>query len=92
MGGLWQALAFGFAGLRPRGQRLQVDPHLPPDWKALQVRIRFRGSRVRVRSEKRLLTIHADPPAAVLVDSTPYTAGPGGLRFSRRGSNWQLVP
>ncbi len=92
MGGLWQALAFGFAGLRPRGQRLQVDPHLPPDWKALEVRIRFRGSRVRVRSEKRLLTIHADPPAAVLVDSTPYTAGPGGLRFSRRGSNWQLVP
>ena len=30
MGGLWQALAFGFAGVRPDGARLVVEPHLPP--------------------------------------------------------------
>ena len=34
MGGLWQALAFGFAGVRPRGDALVVDPRLPPEWGA----------------------------------------------------------
>ena len=32
MGGLWQAFAFGFAGLRPRGGVLHLDPRLPPAW------------------------------------------------------------
>ena len=51
MGGLWQALAFGFAGLRPRGRRLCVDPRLPPAWTSLALRVRFRGSRLHVRIE-----------------------------------------
>lgn len=91
MGGLWQAFAFGFAGLRPHAGRLVVDPHLPGRWGALEVRVRYRGSRVRVRREQALLTIHADPLAAVTVGSMPYTAGPAGLHFSQRGPNWEPV-
>ena len=44
MGGMWQALAFGFAGLRPHAGMLHVDPVLPPSWSALELRVRFRGS------------------------------------------------
>ena len=43
MGGVWQALAFGFAGVRPRGERLEVDPRLPDEWQALELRLSFRG-------------------------------------------------
>ena len=39
MGGTWQALAFGFAGLRPRAGMLHVDPVLPPSWSALELRV-----------------------------------------------------
>jgi trehalose/maltose hydrolase-like predicted phosphorylase len=49
MGGLWQALAFGFAGVRPQGDRLVLDPRLPPEWRALEVGLRLRGQPVRVR-------------------------------------------
>jgi trehalose/maltose hydrolase-like predicted phosphorylase len=91
MGSLWQALIFGFAGLRPGPRRLEVDPRLPPAWGALDVRLRYRGSRVRVRIERSHLTIHADPLAAVLVGSTPYTAGPDGLELTRRGPHWELI-
>jgi trehalose/maltose hydrolase-like predicted phosphorylase len=49
MGGVWQALAFGFAGVRPRGAVLAVDPRLPPAWSALELRLRFRGRPLRLR-------------------------------------------
>ncbi|MGD9700972.1 MAG: glycosyl hydrolase family 65 protein [Acidimicrobiia bacterium] len=91
MGGLWQAFAFGFAGLRANADRLHVDPHHPPAWSGLEVRVTYRGSHVRVRTEPSLLTIHADPPAAVSVGSAPYTAGPAGLQFSARGPNWEVI-
>ena len=91
MGGLWQAFAFGFAGLRPSANRLRIDPSHPPAWEALEVRVRYRGSRVVVRSEQSMFTIRADPHADVLVGSTPYTAGPAGLRFSRSGPNWEPI-
>jgi trehalose/maltose hydrolase-like predicted phosphorylase len=49
MGGLWQALVFGFAGVRPRRDRLVVDPRLPREWNALQIGLRFRGEPLRLR-------------------------------------------
>ena len=49
MGGLWQAIAFGFAGIRPRGGTLVVDPRLPPEWDALELALIFRGRPLRLR-------------------------------------------
>jgi trehalose/maltose hydrolase-like predicted phosphorylase len=49
MGGLWQALVFGFAGIRPRGDALVVAPALPPRWEALELRLRFRGRPLALR-------------------------------------------
>jgi trehalose/maltose hydrolase-like predicted phosphorylase len=51
MGGLWQALAFGFAGIRAFDGRLTIDPRLPPEWAALELGLRFRGEPFRVRIE-----------------------------------------
>ncbi len=43
MGGVWQALAFGFGGIRPRKKSLVIDPRLPRAWQALELRLRFHG-------------------------------------------------
>ncbi len=66
MGSVWQALVFGFAGLRPRGVALTIDPRLPEGWRALELRLRFRGSRVSVRIEPGSTLVHADPPVLVV--------------------------
>jgi trehalose/maltose hydrolase-like predicted phosphorylase len=48
MGGVWQALAFGFLGLRPAGDALDIDPHLPAGWESVELALRYRGQRVRL--------------------------------------------
>jgi trehalose/maltose hydrolase-like predicted phosphorylase len=49
MGGVWQALAFGFAGIRPNRDRLLIAPRLPSQWQVLEIPICFRGTRACVR-------------------------------------------
>jgi trehalose/maltose hydrolase-like predicted phosphorylase len=89
MGGLWQALAFGFAGLRPRGEMLQVDPVLPASWSALELRLQFLGSKIRVRFDHSVLSIESDRSTVVFVGGTPFAFGPGKLEFRHVGSNWE---
>ena len=82
MGSVWQALVFGFAGLRPRGGALAVDPRLPGPWRALDLRVRFRGSRVRVRIEPGSTLVEADPPVLVVPRGGDAALVPaGGARF-----------
>jgi beta-phosphoglucomutase family hydrolase len=89
MGGLWQAFAYGFFGLRPQGARLALDPRLPPSWGALEIRLHFRSSRVIVRLESQRLVLRADPQLGVLVRSTPFAATPNGLELEREGDRWR---
>jgi trehalose/maltose hydrolase-like predicted phosphorylase len=84
MGGLWQALAYGFAGVRPGRGRLQIDVRLPKAWDALELRLRFRGSRVIVRIEHGRLVVSADRPTSIRVGTSPYEVGPGALEIDRR--------
>lgn len=60
MGGVWQALAFGFAGVRPAGSRLVVDPRLPPQWHSLELALRFRGEPLRLRIDRRGVAIDSN--------------------------------
>ena len=64
MGGLWQALAFGFAGVRPSGDVSRVDPRLPGNGRP-SAELRFRGSRVIVRIEPERVIVDADPPISI---------------------------
>jgi trehalose/maltose hydrolase-like predicted phosphorylase len=57
MGGVWQAIAFGFAGIRPRDGALIVDPQLPPQWAALELRLRFRGLPFALRIDHQGLSL-----------------------------------
>jgi trehalose/maltose hydrolase-like predicted phosphorylase len=66
MGSVWRALAFGFAGLRPADDALAVDPVLPAAWESLELRVRFRGSRARIRVTPGRVEASADPPLTAL--------------------------
>jgi kojibiose phosphorylase len=42
-GGLWQALVFGFAGLRLTQDGYELNPRMPSHWNRLAFRIQHRG-------------------------------------------------
>jgi trehalose/maltose hydrolase-like predicted phosphorylase len=82
LGGIWQALVFGFGGIRPRGDELTLDPRLPEAWNALEVRLRFRGSRVVVTARHGETEVRAYPRARVrLRGRDGVEAGPDGVRL-----------
>jgi trehalose/maltose hydrolase-like predicted phosphorylase len=60
MGGLWQALVFGFAGVKPSGDGLIVDPRLPPEWHALELSLRFRGEPLRIRIDRDRVSLDSE--------------------------------
>lgn len=96
MGGLWQAIAYGFAGLRPSAAALRVDPRLPPLWESLDVRVVFRGTRVRVHVEQDRAHVDADGPLRVLPggasDAVEVSSGRLTLRRGDdgRGDGWMV--
>lgn len=47
-GGLWQALVFGFAGLRVDGREYATNPHLPSHWERLAFSFYLHGQRHEV--------------------------------------------
>jgi trehalose/maltose hydrolase-like predicted phosphorylase len=92
MGSVWQALAFGFAGLRPSGNSLRLDPRLPEAWSSLELRVRFHGSRVQARIEPQALTISADPAVTIALAGEPDTLEipPAGLRLPLRNNHGEV--
>jgi trehalose/maltose hydrolase-like predicted phosphorylase len=66
MGSVWRTLAYGFGGLRPVGDTLAIDPVIAPGWDALELRVRFRGSRVRLRVRPDGVQASAEPPITAL--------------------------
>jgi trehalose/maltose hydrolase-like predicted phosphorylase len=82
MGGVWQALAYGFCGLRPRADHLAIDPCLPRAWQALSLRLRFRGVAIGVRAEHHAVHLDCDEPVPVRVAGGPVvTCVPPGRTF-----------
>jgi hypothetical protein len=85
MGGVWQALAFGFLGVSAAGGALAVRPCLPEAWRALVLRFRFVGRRVGIRAEHDRVTISSDPPLLVRVgDGRRHGATPRESLFPSR--------
>jgi beta-phosphoglucomutase family hydrolase len=89
MGSLWQAMAFGFGGLRPAGNRISIDPRLPPAWAALELRVRFRGSSAQVRVEPNKLRVDSDGALPLTVAGVDYDLAGRCLVLRRHGSAWE---
>ena len=86
MGSVWRALAFGFAGLRPVGDALAIDPVIAPGWETLELCVRFRGTRVCVRIGPGAVQASADASLTIL--------DPAGKRvaLTANGRTFELNP
>ena len=77
MGSVWHALAYGFAGLRPDGDALAIDPHIPHAWSELEIRVKFRGVPMRLRLGSKAVVVRAPSSVTVVVGGrrVPCAAG-----------------
>ena len=79
LGGMWQALAWGFLGLSAEESTLGVDPKLPASWDALGLRLRFLGRPIGVRAGHGQVTVSCEAPLDVALAGRPArrVAAPG---------------
>ncbi|HJT37019.1 MAG TPA: glycosyl hydrolase family 65 protein, partial [Actinomycetota bacterium] len=89
MGSVWQAMAYGFAGLRPSDDALHVDPRIPPVWRSFEINIRFRGTPVRIVTDMETTTVTPARATRLQVgDGSIVECGPQGLRLERSKDGW----
>jgi kojibiose phosphorylase len=51
LGGIWQALAYGFLGMRPQDDGLRFEPHIPESWGSVRMAITYQGRELRVSAK-----------------------------------------
>jgi len=82
LGGLWQALVFGFAGVdvrHPDTDALSLDPHIPGQWRELRINLRWHGHLVRLRCRSDAVHVACATPLRVrLSGGLPVLVTPPG--------------
>jgi kojibiose phosphorylase len=88
LGGMWQAIVFGFAGLTLNEDGLGFLPHCPPGWHSIRFVLQWRGQKLQVRIEPSLLEIDIvdGTVVPVSVDNAPAVRVEAG--YSTR---WELA-
>jgi hypothetical protein len=67
MGGVWLAMVEGFAGIKPDGDGLSIQPRLPGAWDGLTIHLVYQGVRVKVRIDGDDVDVQTDRPLRVTV-------------------------
>jgi alpha,alpha-trehalose phosphorylase len=67
--GVWQALVFGFGGVRDYDGALSITPRLPTQWRSLAFSLRFgdRQLRIALTHEEERYLVEAGAPLAVTI-------------------------
>ncbi len=97
LGGLWQAIVFGFAGVRTRTDGIEFSPNLLPDWHRLSFPLEWRNRQLRVSIEPNSIrvrvrgsdsvTLHLPGSDAVALPEHEYSSD----RFGQGWSSWRLI-
>jgi trehalose/maltose hydrolase-like predicted phosphorylase len=92
LGGLWQAMVFGFAGLRTLPDEISLAPNLLPHWRPLSFPLQWRGRVLQVELEPETVRVRVskgEPFRLRLENQVEILANPGKEYFSKRtGSGW----
>lgn len=86
-GGVWQALVFGFLGVRPTPGGLTVDPRIPVQWGHLRLHLLHRGRRVRIMAFPDRFEVSVDGPVTLCVNGEPVRVR-DTVRWRRDGDRW----
>lgn len=94
MGGVWNCLIHGFAGIWYEGGKLSVQPHLPASWQKMEFYLTVRGIRIRfhISDEAIIMESCGKPKSTVQIkaEGREYEFT-GYLRISRKkegGQQW----
>lgn len=94
LGGLWQAVVFGFAGLSVDEQGMHFRPHCPSAWQAIRFSLMWRGQKVQVHVEPARLDIeliNQSPAESPVESSVPISvAGTRVLLEAAHRSRWEV--
>jgi trehalose/maltose hydrolase-like predicted phosphorylase len=88
LGGLWQAMIFGFAGVRTHSQGVSFAPTLLPKWKRVAFPMQWRGRRLRVALQPesvRVAVTESDPLTISMENGRSIQAIPGNEYVSEFG-------
>ena len=77
-GGVWNALIYGFGGLRDHQGEITFDPRLPKDWQSLGFQLQVRGSKLKVHLTRASITFE-------VLDGDP-------VELSVRGKEVKVTP
>lgn len=72
LGGTWLAVVAGFAGLRLRGNRLSLNPCLPPKWKRLSFSLVWRGEVIHIDIDRKRILLTLDKVPSSLIEMEMY--------------------
>jgi trehalose/maltose hydrolase-like predicted phosphorylase len=77
LGGTWQALAYGFLGVRVHADRLDVDPQLPTAWRSLTLRFWFHGEVLTVSAGHDSVEISSPVALVIGMSGSLHRCSPG---------------
>lgn len=80
-GGVWNALIYGFGGMRDHGGNLTFDPRLPKDWQSLGFQLQVRGSKMKVNLTRASITFEVveGGPVELSVRGKAVSVQPGEI-------------
>lgn len=56
-GGTWQTVVFGFGGVRVKSGKLTFKPWLPPAWKSLSFKLKWKGETIEVNIDHKYIRV-----------------------------------
>ena len=90
MGGVWQAIVFGFAGVRAHDGVLDLDPRLPSRWERLCIRLRFRGRRLQLIFTSDAVEVLTDGPVTIHLPGRAHDeVHAPGRQFAFSSGRWE---
>jgi trehalose/maltose hydrolase-like predicted phosphorylase len=89
MGGLWQAIAFGFLGLRMTDDALVLEPRLPKSWSHVRIHLQVRGVGVVIEASPGELAVGAEGRLAIRLEREVHLVDHSVGRFGKRELGWE---